>query len=535
MDAIRKKGYKAVSTTAATLESVAKPAITQTHLLMIEGQRQLYNGLTGALEEANRGSGRKANRVSARQFVTGLKKIARFFHRLSVAAIRANYWDNIQYVEAIERGLTSHQVKLESYFEQNDIDVHKNWAFSIENRQVINEISAYIRQEIGELKPIPIVRLWQYLIAWVVIQRAARKKLWCFTKDPEEPEAYRLEEMAYFSKFAVGVYGKLLVNIFLKSKFGDLFKKIPHEEILSTYAQIDKEEVLFSQSDSKQFLPVHAVCRDISRKSIVVCIRGTLSVFDCLTDLHAEYSMHVFTDSATGEELARGFVHKGIMQGALNLADALREPVREALEANPDYTLVIVGHSLGAGSAGLLALIWLSDPYFVSKGLRAYAYAPPPVYSDDFSQYLRPHVMSAVLGSDLVTRLSYGTIKDLVFIMRIFSEREQQRGILRASEIAASSVYGKGKDTTELIAIYHEIVPMLDTPKLILPGFIYQMYDTIRNFEAAFLKKDCRYVGEFADHSYYSQIVFAKTLLTDHMPDFYEKALKALVFHVEDT
>jgi hypothetical protein len=535
MDAIRKKGYKAVSTTAATLESVAKPAITQTHLLMIEGQRQLYNGLTGALEEANRGTGHKANKVSARQFITFLKKVARFFHRLSVAAIRANYWDNIQYVEAIEKGLTSHQAQLEKYFEQSNIDVHKNWAFSIENRQVINEISGYIRQEIGELRPIPIVKLWQYFIAWVVIQRAARKKLWSFTKDPEEPEVYRLEELAYFSKFAVGVYGRLLANIFAKSKYKDLFNKLRHEEILSTYAQIDKEDVLFSQPDSQQFLPVHAVCRDISRKAIVVCIRGTLSVFDCLTDLNAEYSVHVYTDPNSGEELAKGFVHKGIMQGARNLSDALREPVREALEANPDYTLVIVGHSLGAGSTGLLVLLWLSDPYFVSRGLRAYTYAPPPVYSDDFSQYLRPYVMSTVLGSDLVSRLSYGTIKDLVLIMRIFNEREHQRGILRASEIAASAVYGKGKDTTELIAIYNEIVPKLDTPKLILPGFIYQMYDTIRNFEATFLKKNSRYVGEFAHHSYYSQIVFAKTLLTDHMPDFYDKALKALVFHVEDS
>jgi len=524
------KGYKAVSAGAATLENVAKPAITQTHLLMIEGQRQLYNGVTGALEEANRGTGRKAN-----GFISGLKKVARFFHRLSVTAIRANYWDNIQYIEAIERGLTSHQEELERYFEANDIDVHKNWAFSTENRQVINEIAAYVRQEIGELKPIPMIRLWQYLIAWVVVQRTARKNLWSFFKDPEEPAAYRLEEMGYFCKYAVGVYGKLLVNIFMKSKYGDLFKKIPPEEILSTYAGITTSDVLYINPDSQQFLPVHAICRDTSKKTIVVCIRGTLSVFDALTDLNAEYSHHVYTDPETGEELAEGFVHKGIMTGARNLSIALSDRTKEALEANPGYSVVIVGHSLGAGSTGLLALLWLSDPYFVSRGLRAYAYAPPPVFSEDFSPYVRPAVMSCVLGSDLVARLCYGTIKDLVFIMREFSEREQRRGVIRASEIAASSIYGKKKSSADLITIYNEMLPILDTPKLILPGFIYQMYDTIRNYEASFLKKDRRFVGEFAHPSYYSQIVFAKTLLSDHMPDLYETALKALVFHEEQT
>lgn len=59
------KGYKAVSASATALEAVAKPAIKQGHLLIIEGQQQLLTGVTGALEEVNRGTGRKANFVRA--------------------------------------------------------------------------------------------------------------------------------------------------------------------------------------------------------------------------------------------------------------------------------------------------------------------------------------------------------------------------------------------------------------------------------------------------------------------------------------
>lgn len=446
-----------------------------------------------------------------------------------MSAIRANYWESVDYIEAIEKGLSSHQVEVERYFEANGIDVHKSWAFSTENRQVIKEISAYIGQETGEIRPIPIVRLWQYLIAWVVVQRNARRNLWCFKKDPERPEESRLKEMSYFCKYAVAIYGKLLVSVFIKSKFKDLLKKVSVAEILATYTEIPMEEILYINPNSEQFLPVHAICRDTAKSTIVVCIRGTLSIFDALTDLNAVYSHHIYTDPQTGEELARGFVHKGIMTGAQNLAAALTDRVKEALLANPDYSLVVVGHSLGAGSTGLLTLLWLSDPFFVSRGLRSYAYAPPPVFSDDFSKFVRPHMMSSVLGNDLVTRLSYGTIKDLVFIMREFDTREQRKDALRASEIATTAIYGKRIQPHNLTSIYNELIPMLDTPKLVLPGFIYQMYDTIRNFEAAFLQKDRRYVGEFAHSDCYSQIVFDKTLVTDHMPDLYENALKALI------
>lgn len=530
MSDFKKRGYKAVSAIAATLESIAKPAITHTHLLMISGQRQLFVGISGALDEANRGTAKKANRL-----ISGLKRVVNFFHRLTVTTIRANFWESMQYVEAIERGLTSHQIELEAFFEENQIDVHKHWAFSIENRQVISEIANFVRREIGELKPIPVVRLWQYLIAWAVVQRTARKNLWTFIKDVEEPAAFRLEEMAHFCKFAVGIYGKLLTNIFMKSKFGDLFKKSEPNEILQNYAGISKGEVLYIQPDSRQFLPAHAICKDTSRHTIVVCIRGTLSVFDALTDLNGEYASYVYTDPDTGEEKASGYVHKGIMTGAIKLSEELADKTKEALEANPGYTVVIVGHSLGAGATALLTLLWLSDPYFISRGLRAYAYAPPPVFSQEFTVHVKPYLMSAVLGSDLVTRICYGTIKDLIFIIRELAEWEQRRSSIRASEIAASSIFGKKKSVSELIEVYKELMPIMVSPKLVLPGFIYQMYDTIRNFEASFFEKNRRFAGAFADPSYYSQIVFSKTLLTDHMPNFYEAALKALVFHEEPT
>ncbi len=93
----------------------------------------------------------------------------------------------------------------------------------------------------------------------------------------------------------------------------------------------------------------------------------------------------------------------------------------------PGYRLVITGHSLGAGSTALLALIWLSDPDIMKHGFQAYCLAPPLSFSEDFNVHLRPYLMSCVLGNDIVPRMCFGSVKDVVAVMETFVQMDSDR------------------------------------------------------------------------------------------------------------
>lgn len=50
MDTSKGSKYKIVSTSAAAVESVAKPALKHSYKLMLEGSHQLYGGFYGSCD-----------------------------------------------------------------------------------------------------------------------------------------------------------------------------------------------------------------------------------------------------------------------------------------------------------------------------------------------------------------------------------------------------------------------------------------------------------------------------------------------------
>lgn len=159
---------------------------------------------------------------------------------------------------------------------------------------------------------------------------------------------------------------------------------------------------------------------DPGKKALVVVIRGTLSIFDCLTDLNGEYEDYTMRDYGSGEVLAVGKVHRGIMLGAINISGSVKAPVLAFLAEHPDYQLILTGHSLGGGSTGLLALYWYSDPDIMKYGFKAYALAPPCTNSSEFTPFLRTSCLSCAYGNDIVARASLGTIRDLCEMLLAF-------------------------------------------------------------------------------------------------------------------
>jgi len=77
-------------------------------------------------------------------------------------------------------------------------------------------------------------------------------------------------------------------------------------------------------------------------------------------------------------------------------------PHRAAFSVGPqEYRLVVVGHSLGAGAAALLAIM-LRSAY---PHVRCYAFSPPRgLLSKSLYEYSKNFIVSLVLGKDVIPR-----------------------------------------------------------------------------------------------------------------------------------
>ncbi|XP_076382438.1 inactivation no afterpotential E isoform X2 [Megalopta genalis] len=154
------------------------------------------------------------------------------------------------------------------------------------------------------------------------------------------------------------------------------------------------------------------VALDYTRKKVVVSIRGTLSMKDVLTDLNAEGE--VLPLSPPREDWLG---HKGMVQAAEYIRKKLLEEgiISRALAKDPtrgtdQFGLALVGHSLGGGTAAILAIL-LRQEY---PDLICFSFAPPGgLLSMPAQQYTQEFITSVVVGKDVVPRIGLRQMESL--------------------------------------------------------------------------------------------------------------------------
>lgn len=154
------------------------------------------------------------------------------------------------------------------------------------------------------------------------------------------------------------------------------------------------------------------VAIDYAREKIVVSIRGTLSMKDVLTDLNAEGEPLPL--NPTREEFLG---HKGMVQAAVYIKNKLYEEnlIEKALNHNPkrgtqNFGLILVGHSLGAGTAAILAILLKQD----FDNLHCFSYSPPGgLLSMPAVEYSKEFITSVVVGKDVVPRIGLHQMESL--------------------------------------------------------------------------------------------------------------------------
>eukprot|EP00516_Mucochytrium_quahogii_P000822 CAMPEP_0203763376 /NCGR_PEP_ID=MMETSP0098-20131031/16094_1 /ASSEMBLY_ACC=CAM_ASM_000208 /TAXON_ID=96639 /ORGANISM=" , Strain NY0313808BC1" /LENGTH=535 /DNA_ID=CAMNT_0050658131 /DNA_START=1211 /DNA_END=2818 /DNA_ORIENTATION=- len=216
-----------------------------------------------------------------------------------------------------------------------------------------------------------------------------------------------------FMRYAAGAYGyQALIFLGIKHETA-VHKVLTHKSAITALTGTPEEDVIVLEHDGEMYRPGHYVAINHAHKHVVVSIRGTMRLQDVLVDLVCE--QEEFTSIYDGDEVANGKVHKGFLRSAQRLANDLHEPVALALRANPGYELVLCGHSLGAGVATVLSLLWARVDEFRKRNIHAYAFAAPCTLCPELAHapFTKRHVTSVVVGDDVVARLSLSSFRDM--------------------------------------------------------------------------------------------------------------------------
>ncbi|XP_061078415.1 diacylglycerol lipase-alpha-like isoform X2 [Conger conger] len=152
------------------------------------------------------------------------------------------------------------------------------------------------------------------------------------------------------------------------------------------------------------------VAVDHDKKKVIISIRGTLSPKDALTDLTGD-AERLPVEEPQGTWLG----HKGMVFSAEYIKKKLEQNMilsqafgRDLGKGTMRYGLVIVGHSLGAGTAAILS--FLLRPQYPT--LHCYSYSPPGgLLSEDAMEISKEFVTAVVLGKDLVPRLGLSQLE----------------------------------------------------------------------------------------------------------------------------
>ncbi len=171
-------------------------------------------------------------------------------------------------------------------------------------------------------------------------------------------------------------------------------------KVFLAHTGLNPADILYANLESRYGTVTYYVCKDEASKKLVVAVRGTLSIGDTLTDLDAQVT---FLPCAP-----QYYAHKGIAacaewlykeltgQGPFDVNNWLKHHKQEG------YSLLICGHSLGAGVAAILSVYMVRQ----HPDVQAISYAPPLCMDPRLAHKMRPAITSIVYKHDIISRLS---------------------------------------------------------------------------------------------------------------------------------
>ena len=192
---------------------------------------------------------------------------------------------------------------------------------------------------------------------------------------------------------------------------------------------VDEDDIIYLSLKNNFLQTPFMIVADRKLEKIVISIRGSWSVTDMLTDMvaspvglksmllenfHENNGLELSAAELTNlEQLSDDIkVHAGMAEAAIYVFKKIKEKhlLEQAKVHFPEYSIVVTGHSLGAGTAVILGF-FLRLNY---SNVKCYAFGPPGgLLNSPASTMSKQFVISIAVGDDIVPRLSVNSLLSL--------------------------------------------------------------------------------------------------------------------------
>lgn len=288
------------------------------------------------------------------------------------------------------------------------------------------------------------------------------------------------------------------------------------------------------------------VVADHSKQTIVVAIRGSMSLSDMVTDLNGQ------TEKLPIDDCPDDWIsHRGMTRAALYIKSKLSQEyiLEHAFNCRPDlgsrdYNLILCGHSLGAGAAAILGIL-LRKQY---PTLKAYLYSPPGgLLSLPVVEHTKEFATGIVLGNDCVPRLGFAQLERLRYHVLLSLKRStKSTGKIIAKALCPTICMGGNKveyDPEYSMDILYgssgrtfdyngnKIVFQAQPSMLYVPGRIIHI---VKNFtfksKARRLFNEPIYQAIWMENTSYDRIMVNEGMFYDHLPNMLMHSMKMLFY-----
>lgn len=276
------------------------------------------------------------------------------------------------------------------------------------------------------------------------------------------------------------------------------------------------------------------VAADHSKQTIVVALRGSMSMSDMVTDMNGQ------TDKLPIENCPDDWLcHRGITRAADYVKTTLlKEHILDrAFNCRPDlgskdYTLILCGHSLGAGVAAILGIL-LRSRY---PTLKSYLYSPPGgILSLPAVEYTKQFATGTLLGNDVVPRLGIAQLERLRYHVLLSSKSANKSAVkILTRALCPTFCCGKNKvdyDPSQSLDLLHGTggrpfdyngskVPFQVQPHLLyVPG---RLIHVVKNYsfkpKARRIFNEPIYQAIWTENTDYDRIMIGEGMFYDHLP-----------------
>ena len=322
-----------------------------------------------------------------------------------------------------------------------------------------------------------------------------------------------------YMRYATAVYGQAMIHAAEVDARGRIefehFGKITKDSI-SSHINVPSDDIrlLDVNYDGDSHHLRHFVAIDHVNQKVVLAIRGTFNLQEVIVDVTA------FT-----REFCGGEAHSEMATMAERVWEKTGPTVSSLLNDHPGYEFVVVGHSLGAGTACLLTTMVLSQK-LVKSPIQCFAYASPPVFSPlDVAPGLDV-TTNFIHQQDVVPFLSVNSVRHLFSRLQTIQSFAQDK-LSRRERLQVA--VGWKPIPQDLIDTFLEeesnkvLSPIKGAPRLEIPAgqtiWLHEKNDQEYTWECLKPKDLIRY---------YSGIRIHPEMFTDHFPPRYEHALEHL-------